>query len=102
MLIVYCTVSVNFPFLFLVQLVSRLLVFFLLICENFLFIKESLHLSVIYCKHVLPICPIPSSYMLPPDVLHFYVIQLVNSPPPLCLKNVMFCLENISPKLYSL
>lgn len=79
MLIVYCTVSVNFLFLFLVQFVSRLFVFFLLICKNFLFIKESLHLSVTYCKYFLPVCHMPFSYILPPEVLlFFYVIQLVN------------------------
>lgn len=80
MLIVYPAVSVNFLFIFLVQFV-RLFVFFLLICKNVLFIKESLHVSVTYCKYFLPICHMPFSYILPPEVLHFYVVQLVNFSP---------------------
>lgn len=81
-----CTVSVNFLFMFFVQFVTL----FLLICKNYLFIREALHLSVIDCKYFLPVCDIFQVY--PPEILHFYAIQSVNFS-PLCLPDFMFFLD---------
>ena len=85
-----CTVSVNFLFIFFVPFVSRLFAFFLLICKNYLFIREGLHLSVMNCKYFLPVCDIFQVY--PSEILHFYAIQSVNFS-PLCLPDFMFFLE---------
>lgn len=85
-----CTVSVNSLFIFFVQFVSKLFAFFLLICKNYLFIREGLHLSVIDCKYFLPVCDIFQVY--PSEILYFYAIQSVNIS-PLCLPNFMFFLE---------
>lgn len=85
-----CTVSVNFLFISFVQFVSKLFAFFLLICKNYLFIREALHLSVIDCKYFLPVCDIFQVY--PSEILYFNAIQSVNFS-PLCLPDFMFFLD---------
>lgn len=100
MLIVYCTSSVHFLFIVLVQFVSYLHFPCLFVRPFYLLRRVSMYLlytADIFSQSV--ICFSITFY--PPGVFHFYVIPLVHFP-LLCVPNSTFCLKTISLRLYNL